>query len=313
MLYRPFYWPFNKIKIKNMKKVLYSLLAVTFAGSMLAAVVFAEESSSNTPNQRPMKTSDERSASVTQNTEGLEKISNPEMIRYYESIRKIGNSLWGKRRTNISGTAEKNRQNTEKKPASSTNSRKLEKIKSPSEIKNYQEIRKIESSLWGIKKDSSGKKEEKNEEEVKERKPEVKKSEKESVFVKPEAAQCVKTAIDKKDASLKASMSSQNVLALAAVDARNTCQKAALDKTTLSEQAQSNKSCLESYHQAVWDSLNVLKQSKENSWKTYTDDLKACANLQREINTTTSEEKIVIEDGEMQINLKAETEESTEK
>ncbi len=161
MLYRPFYWPFNKIKIKNMKKVLYSLLAVTFAGSMLAAVVFAEESSSNTPNQRPMKTSDERSASVTQNTEGLEKISNPEMIRYYESIRKIGNSLWGKRRTNISGTAEKNRQNTEKKPASSTNSRKLEKIKSPSEIKNYQEIRKIESSLWGIKKDSSGKKEEK--------------------------------------------------------------------------------------------------------------------------------------------------------
>jgi primosomal protein N'' len=79
MLYRPFYWPFNKIKIKNMKKVLYSLLAVTFAGSMLAAVVFAEESSSNTPMQRPMKTADERSASLTQNTEGKKEYEQKKM------------------------------------------------------------------------------------------------------------------------------------------------------------------------------------------------------------------------------------------
>lgn len=107
-------------------------------------------------------------------------------------------------------------------------------------------------------------------------------------------------------------MSAQNVLALAAIDARNTCQKAALDKTTLSEQVQSNKACLERYHQAIWDSLNVLKQSKENGWKTYTEDLKACAVLQRETNAT-SQEKIVVEDGEMQINLKAETEAITVK
>jgi len=292
-----------------MKKVLYSLLAITFAGSMLVAVVFAEESSSNTPIQRPMQTTDERSANSTQSTEGLEKISNPEMIRYYESIRKIGNSLWGKKRTNISRTTEKDRQNTEKKPTSSTvNSGTLEKISSPSEIKNFVEIRKIDNSLWGIKRDSSGKKEEKTQE----RKPEIKKTDRESVLVKPEAAQCVKTAIDKKDASLKTSMSAQNVLALAAIDARNICQKAALDKTTVSEQVQSNKVCLETYHQAVWDSLNVLKQSKENGWKTYTEDLKACAVLQRGANTTT-QEKIMIEDGEMQINLKAETEEITVK
>ncbi len=292
-----------------MKKVLYSLLAITFAGSMLVAVVFAEESSSNTPTQRPMQTTDERSANSTQSTEGLEKISNPEMIRYYESIRKIGNSLWGKKRTNISRTTEKDRQNTEKKPTSSTtNARSLEKISSPSEIKNFVEIRKIDNSLWGIKRDSSGKKEEGTQE----RKLEIKKTDRESVLVKPEAVQCVKTAIDKKDASLKASISAQNVLALAAIDVRNICQKAALDKTTVSEQAQSNKACLETYHQAVWDSLNVLKQSKENGWKTYTEDLKACAVLQREANTTT-QEKIIIEDGEMQINLKAETEGTTVK
>lgn len=284
-------------------------MAITFAGSMLVAVVFAEESSSNTPTQRPMQTTDERSANSTQSTEGLEKISNPEMIRYYESIRKIGNSLWGKKRTNISRTTEKDRQNTEKKPTSSTtNARSLEKISSPSEIKNFVEIRKIDNSLWGIKRDSSGKKEEGTQE----RKLEIKKTDRESVLVKPEAVQCVKTAIDKKDASLKASISAQNVLALAAIDVRNICQKAALDKTTVSEQAQSNKACLETYHQAVWDSLNVLKQSKENGWKTYTEDLKACAVLQREANTTT-QEKIIIEDGEMQINLKAETEGTTVK
>lgn len=294
-----------------MKKVLYSLLALTFAGSMLVAVVFAEESSSNTVIQRPMQTTDERSASVTQSTEGLEKISNPEMIRYYESIRKIGNSLWGKKRTNISGTTEISRQNTERKPTSSTTTSKtLEKIPSPSEIKNFVEIRKIENSLWGIKRDGQTTR---KEEGTQDRKPEVKRTEnKEAILIKPEAAQCVKTAIDKKDTSLKASMSAQNVLALAAIDARNTCQKAALDKTTLSEQVQSNKACLERYHQAIWDSLNVLKQSKENGWKTYTEDLKACAVLQRETNAT-SQEKIVVEDGEMQINLKAETEAITVK
>lgn len=294
-----------------MKKVLYSILAITFAGSMLAAAVFAEESSSTITTQQPMQTTDERSANSTQSTEGLERISNPQMIRYYESIRKVGNSLWGKRRTNILGTTEKSRQNNENKSTSSTTtSRKVEKISNPSEIKNFVEIKKIDNSLWGIKKDSSDRKEEGTET----RKPEVKKTEteRESVLVKPESAQCVKTAIDKKDTSLKTSMSAQNVLALAAVDERNVCQKISLDKTTLSEQVQANKACLERYNQAVRYSLNVLKKSKENGWKIYTEDLKACAILQRGTNTTT-QEKIVIEDGEMQNNFKAETEETREK
>lgn len=292
-----------------MKKVLYSLLAITFAGSMLAVAVFAEESSPNTTTQKPIQTTDERLANSTESTEGLERISNPQMIRYYESIRKIGNSLWGKKRTNILGTTEKSRQNTENKSTSSTTtSRKVEKISNPSEIKNFVEIRKIDNSLWGIKKDSSGRKEEGTET----RKPEVKRTERESVLVRPESVQCVKTAIDKKDTSLKTSMSAQNVLALTAIDERNVCQKISLDKTTLSEQVQANKACLERYNQSVRDSLNALKKSKENGWKTYTEDLKACAVLQRGTNTTT-QEKIVIEDGEMQINFKAETEESTEK
>lgn len=285
-----------------MKKVFYSLLAITFVGSMLAlsAVVFAEEGVSIAADQLVQQSTENRLAQV-RNTDGLEKILTPSEIKNYESVRKIGGSLWGKKRVQSSATSEKPFQRNEKK-LEVTNINSLEKIVHPSEIKNYVEIKKIEDSLWGKKKV-----ERENTENG-----EMKKTEKKSVFVKPEAAQCVKTAIDKKDTSLKVSMGAQNVLALAAIDARNICQKAALDKATVSEQVQFNKTCLETYHQAVWDSLSVLKQSKENGWKTYTEDLKVCAVLQRGTNTTT-EEKILFEDGEMKINLKAETEETSVK
>jgi predicted nucleic acid-binding protein len=306
---KPNYWLF--IKQKYMKKVLFSFLALTLASSMLGAVVFAEEGATNAANQLIQKPLETRLALAT-STDGLEKILNPSQIKYYEGIRKISGSLWGKKRINASGAVEKSRQNVEKKPETSTkNSNVLEKISNPSEIKNFEEIRKIENSLWGKRKDSSNSR---KEEGMQEKKTEEKKNteNKEAVLIKPEATQCVKTAIDKKDTSLKASISAQGVLAIAAIDARNTCQKTALDKTTLRDQTQANKSCLEAYHQAVWDSLNVLKQSKETSWRVYTEDLKACAVLQRTPNTT-NQEKIVIEDGEMQINLKAETEMQTEK
>lgn len=285
-----------------MKKVFYSLLAITFVGSMLAlsAAVFAEEGISIAADQLVQQSTENRLAQV-RNTDGLEKILNPSEIKNYESVRKIGGSLWGKKRVYSSATSEKPLQRNEKK-LEVTNTNPLEKITHPSEIKNYVEIKKIEDSLWGKKKV-----ERENSENG-----EIKKTEKKSVFVKPEAVVCVKTAIDQKDTSLKTAISAQNVLALAAIDARNTCQKSALDQTTISEQVQANKDCLEAYRQTVRESLNVLKQSKENGWKTYTEDLKVCAVLQRGTNTTT-QEKIMIEDGETEINLKAETEETSVK
>jgi len=285
-----------------MKKVLYSLLAITFAGSMLAlsAVVFAEEGVSIAADQLVQQSTENRLAQVS-SADGLEKIPNPSEIKNYESIRKIGTSLWGKKRAQSSTTTEKSLLRNEKK-SEVINANLLEKIVHPSEIKNYVEIRRIENALWGKKKI-----ERENIENS-----EIIKTESKSVFIKPEAVLCVKTAIDQKDTTLKAALSDQNILALAAIDVRNTCQKSALDQATLPEQVQSNKNCLEAYRRTVRESLIQLNQLKDNGWKIYTEDLKTCAFLQRGTNTT-SQEKILIEDGEMKINFKAETEEKAMK
>ncbi len=292
------------LKQKYMKKVLLSALAVAFFGGTVAAIVFAQENSQSSVYSN-VQITERRPISVLSETEGLEKILRPVDIKYFESIKKVDNSLYGKRKEKAQVTTK------------TIDNSKLEKIPHPAVIKDYENIRKIDSALWGERKnkttgdkvvrpaekntiDKTDKKEVKN---IEVRKP---------VLIKPVAVQCVKDAIDAKDLNLKSALTANTTSSLAAIDVRSSCQKEALNNSSAQAQHQANQACLETYHQATWDSLNVLKQAKENGWKTYNDDLKVCGQLQHETNVT-REEKILVEDGEMQINLKEATEVMMEK
>lgn len=187
--------------------------------------------------------------------------------------------------------------------------RPLEKILHPSHIKNFEAIEKIGTALWGKKRGSGDSVNRASEtSEKRSMKPsdtkETKKTEtKQSIKVEPVAAACVKTAIEKKDTNLKTALTAHNTSIMTAIDARTTCQQSALDLTTVSAQFKANATCVRAYHQGVGESLKVLKTAKETGWKTFREELKACKTLQP---TPTTQGEIIVEDGEMQINLEVE-------
>ncbi len=234
--------------------------------------------------------------------EGFEKILTPEQIKYYQNIRKIDTSLWGIRKEANSAMDNQGRaircgadgtrcMETTKDESTSTTSEqaRLEKILTPEQIKYYQNIRKIESSLWGIKKESNEKVEVKTTKT--ERKPAVK--------VDAAIADCVKSVIDKKDTGLKAAFNAQNSAIITAIDARTSCQKAALDQTSAESQQAANKLCITTYQTSTKATLLTLSRAKEANWKTFSTDLKAC----RTNSTTSSSDPITIEDGETAFTL----------
>jgi hypothetical protein len=217
--------------------------------------------------------------------ESSEKIPSPNEIKNYTQVTRIGNSLYGIRVKEQIGT---------------TTNLKLEKIAHPQEIALFDKIQKIGSALWGVKKNSASQdvsNQIKKEAELKSVKlPEVKPVRK--IEVKPEMAACVKTAIEDKDAALKAAITEHNQAVFNAINARTACQKAAIDQT-LSEQGAANRLCLEAYQKAVVENKKTFQNHKNTNWQAYRDDLKACQSTQT---TTTASivglEELIIEDGE---------------
>lgn len=229
--------------------------------------------------------------------EGLEKILSPDQIKYYENVRKIDSSLWGKKRESnlaMDNQGSKLRcggiDGTRCGEVNSTSEQaKLEKILTPDQIKYYHNIRKIDSSLWGIKKENAEKVEVKT---IKtERKPAIK--------IDPEIANCVKTAIDKKDTGLKTALSAHNLAIITAIDVRTACQKAALAETSAESQQTTNKLCASTYQSTIRDNQLTLSRAKEANWKTFTTDLKAC----KTNSTSTNADPITLEDGETNFSM----------
>ncbi|MCX6793283.1 MAG: hypothetical protein NTY12_04635 [Candidatus Falkowbacteria bacterium] len=150
----------------------------------------------------------------------------------------------------------------------------LEKITHPSEIEHFEKVKKLGNALWGMRKDDN------------------------QALVRPEAASCVKTAFDKRDATLKSGITTGTTTLLSTIDTRTTCQKAALDKTTVKEQKEANKVCVETFKKAIESGKEATKKYRDNVWQTFNSDLKACNLLQASnvpANTTSTD--IKIEDG----------------
>ncbi len=144
-----------------------------------------------------------------------------------------------------------------------------EKVPGPSQIREFKDIIKRGKDLFGRRRDDF-------------------------VLVRPEAAVCVKAAIEKKDTSLKTAITAHASAMNAAIDARTSCQKTALDKTTVKEQREANKSCLESFKKTNRTNAETTKQSHKAAWTVYKADLKACGQLQ----SANASSNIMIEDGQ---------------
>ncbi len=199
--------------------------------------------------------------------QAIEKIPSPDQINNFEMIRKDGTALFGIRK--IAPAIQSN-------AASSSSS--LEKISRPEEISLFNKIVKKGKDLWGIRKNVAPK----------------------PVYVTPAAAQCVKTAIDKKDTALKNIITSHSQKVTAAIDTRNVCQKAAIDKTTAKEQFEANRVCINTFQKGIKDINFSTNKEKNETQKTYKTDLKACAALQASSPSTSTKqavEEIKIEDG----------------
>jgi len=204
--------------------------------------------------------------------QAIEKIPSPDQIKNFEMIRKDGNTLFGIRKT--APTIQAN--------AVGGNS-SLEKISRPEEISLFDKIVQKGKALWGIRKNIAPK----------------------PAYITPAAAQCVKTAIDKKDTALKNIITSHSQEVVAAIDARNACQKAAIDKTTAKEQLEANKVCINVFQKGIKDINAATNKEKNEAQKTYKTDLKACSVLQTSSTATSTKpaiEEIKIEDGGNEVN-----------
>ena len=260
-----------------MKKslLIFAIFSLIFVSG---GIVLAQDQAQPQNQSRPPK--QERMGTST-----LEKISHPGEIKLFDKIKQIGNALFGVRK----GDGQKIEQASSTVAITDNASSTLEKISSPKEINLFEKIKKIGTALWGVRKGDN-----------KDNRPDNNKQPK-PILVTSSAAQCVKDAIDKKDTAVKASIGAHSQSVLSLIDARGTCQKLAFDKITTKEQFDANKTCVETFKQGNKDSGDAMINAKNEAWKAYQGDLKACSALQT-ISTSTAEintpsDQIMIQDG----------------
>lgn len=273
-----------------MKKILLAVMAFSLVFSV-QGLAFAENDTATVPDEQavPVLYTNSNSGEVDAKPipkewqrgavgapAGLEKIASPSDMKMFEKIKKIGTTLFGVRKKSATKPTEAKKPETNKTTSTVAG---LKKISSPSEIKMFEKIQKVGTSLFGVRKDGFKKPEEA-------KKLENKKNQ--AVMVKPEAAQCVKAAIDKKDAALISGISSHNTVVLTALATRNTCQKTALDNISAQAQREANILCVDAHQKTIKNSNESLEKIRKTTREVFNVDLKACSVLQRNSNTATS-------------------------
>jgi len=207
-----------------------------------------------------------------------EKISHPGEIKFFDKIKKIGDSLFGVRKEEKQKPENKNNQEQNQKQENNSQMMKgdlglmmenmnfftaasgtgeQEKISNPGEMKLFDKIKKIGNSLFGIRKEES----------------------KKPFFIKPEVATCVKSAINVRLTAVKAAMTDQNSKVLALLDTRVACEIAALDKTTAQEQFDANQLCITADQKAGKEIAMAFEKSREAAQKTFQASVKVCVGV----------------------------------
>lgn len=195
--------------------------------------------------------------------QALEKIPNPDQIKFFKVMKNEKGALYGLRvkeaADNASGT---------EAVAGNVSSSTLEKIAGPWAIGLYEKIRKIGNALWGEKK-----------------------AEPENLGgaeLSSDTIACLKTAINKKDEAMKTTVNDSATGLVKAITERNTCQKAALDLSTNLERVKAFKVCKDSFNKAVKETRLSAKKARNEAWKTYQQEVKACRALDNASSSATA-------------------------
>ena len=217
----------------------------------------------------------------------LEKILTPDQIKYFTNIVKEGASLYGVRKASSTNSEIK------KPAATSTDASKgvvkrLEKIAAPWLVNQYEQIRKIGTALWGLKKGDSGEKQE-----IKE-KVELKNQK----YITLSESTCVIAAIKVKDTALQANNENAKLSFNNAIVSRTACQEAAINKTAMATSSadlikqQKNELglCLQAFKEVTVTAKKSTTEQHKAIWETYRNSLKSC-------NVSDSSELIMVEDG----------------
>ncbi len=259
-----------------MKKTIYAMIIVSFVLGLGAITVRAEDGKDTpdydyntatpvmTTSEAPVMTTAARATSTqSRENEKFERIPSPEYIKFFEMIRKEGNTLFGIRRSTSTMRGEDKKSEVkgeeankiEDKKTEAKNENKLEKIEHPALLNLFERIQKIGTALWGIKRKATST-------------PAM------HYAFTPEVATCVATAIDVKDKALMVRVTSAATELNTALLTRSTCQQNTVK--TASTTRDILNGCVKAFNEAQKTIRETSKQVQKESWTVYQDSVKAC-------------------------------------
>jgi len=260
-----------------MKKTVSLVLLFSLATALVFKLPALAEDEATTTLLISPKPNSTATTTITTRTAGSEKISSPKLIKYFEQIKKVGNSLFGVRKATSTAVIIKGATSTATSTASSTAAilKKIaeikkagsEKITSLEHTSLYSKIVKIGNDLYGTKKATTTKT---------------------LPTLTDTAVACVSTAIDTKDTALTDILTTANQEIGTAITARTACQKAALSLS--SGQNEAITACNKTFKTAYQTTNKKAKEAQKKNWTTYKTSLKSCA-------TSAGTAEINIEDG----------------
>ena len=218
------------------------------------------------------------------------KILHPDYIKFFQDIKKVGDSLFGVLKKEAGGiphgdqlgsdaTTGSGDQTTAPKTDSTTGDvnqpteQQLEKILSPDMIKFFTSIKKMGTSLFGVRKGGD-----------------QKKSGKAYRVVTADESACVITAITAKDKAIVDAKTAETTAFTAAVSARTACQTTALGSTE--NQGSAIEQCNKTFATTVIQGQQTFAKAQKDAWTAFTAAAKTCT-----VSTTTSTGDIVVPDG----------------
>lgn len=262
-----------------MKKNISLVLVFAFIFALAAQLPVLADDASGTPmliSANPGATSTAASTDFHRpepknGTSTLERVPSPAHINLFDKIKKIGNDLFGVRKASSTPATSDIKKatstlNAVEKKINDLKKTGLEKITSLEQIKLFDKVTKVGNDLFGIKKPGT--------------------------MILPtmsaDLITCTSAAIDAKDSSVSATLTTSASDIALAITARGTCQKTALALTSGISDA--IKACNKTFQDTAKTANEKVKATQKTTWDTYNTSLKACS-------TASNATPITIEDG----------------
>ena len=217
----------------------------------------------------------------------MERILSPEMIKEFRVMKREGNALYGIRLSASStpavfpGMVSSSTALITPAPSGLASS-VLEKIEAPEFIHEYEKIRRVGNSLWGILK-AGGNSDNQGAGSDNQGGQSANSSEGENsgahsqaayVAITPDIASCVATAINTKDQAVIAEINTASASLAAAISTRSTCQQAAVQ--SVNNQQAAVVGCAQAFQTSRQEINSIAKQAQNDAWTTYSASLQAC-------------------------------------